>query len=602
MDLVHQARAHYEPGVPYEVPMPRESLFHLLQDAAARYPDRAAMDYVGAALSYAQVLDAALRGAEALRRAGVRRGDAVSIALPNCPQHVVAFYAILRLGAIAVEHNPLAPAAQVRAQLARCGSRAAIVWEKCAGSYPRGGASPLETVFTVDITRDLPASARLLLGLPVSAARQRRRAMRQTPPAGTRSWDRALARAPRVGADVPGADVGDVAVILHTGGTDGSPKSVPLTHRNIGANVNQAIFWVFELHEGAETFFSLLPYFHAFGLCFLLCAAVRLGATQLVLPKFDAGMALEAHVRRPVTFFLGVPPMFERIAKRARKRGVSLRSIRFGVSGGMPLSREIADLWESSTGHYIIEGYGMSETSPMLCGSPLSAERRPGTLGLPMPSTGLRLVDLDDPTVDVADGEPGEIVVRGPQVFSGYLDDPEANERAFTSQGWFRTGDVGRNEDGFVVLADRRRELILSGGFNVYPSQVEAAIRTMPGVRDVAVVGLPDTQGREEVAAALVLDEGANPITLQQVRAWAESTVAHYALPRELAVLAELPHSVIGKVMRRKVRDLLVDPVASAASRTTRSVTEALAPVTKRVADSAAAIGQAMRERTDGRG
>lgn len=575
--------------------MPRQSLFALLEGAARRYPRRVALDYLGATLTYARLLDLALRGAEVLRRAGVRRGDAVSVSLPNCPQHVVAFYAALRLGAVVVEHNPLAPASQVRAQVERTGARAAIVWEKAAVSFSRGGSSPLQAVFSVDITRDLPASARLLLGLPVPSARARRRALRQTPPPGTRSWDRALARAPRVEAEVPGARVGDTAVILHTGGTDGTPKSVPLTHRNIGANVNQAIFWVFELHEGAETFFSLLPYFHAFGMCFLLCAAVRLGATQLLLPKFDEDMALDAHARRPVTFFLGVPPMFERIAKRARARGESLASIRFGVSGGMPLSREVAELWESTTGHLIIEGYGMSETSPMLCGSPLTAERRPGTLGLPMPSTELRLVDLADPTADVAPGEPGEIVVRGPQVFSGYVGDAAASEQAFTSQGWFRTGDIGREEDGFVILADRRRELILSGGFNVYPSQVEDAIRTMPGVRDVAVVGLPDTRGHEQVTAALVLDEGANPITLQQVRAWAERTVAHYALPRQLAVLAELPHSIIGKVMRRAVRDALLDPLASAWVRTTRSVTEAIAPVTRRVADSAAALGRSVR-------
>ena len=252
---------------------------------------------------------------------------------------------------------------------------------------------------------------------------------------------------------------------------------------------------------------SALPYFHAFGLTLLLCCAVRLAATQLVLPKFDAELTLEAMRRRPVTFMPGVPPMFERILLAAEKAEQPLSSVRWSVCGAMPLSGALARRWEEYTGGAIIEGYGLSETSPVSCGSPLSPNRRHGVLGLPYPSMEIRLVDLEDPSRDVEDGEAGEILLKGPNVFSGYLDAPEENAQVFTEDGWFRTGDVGVNENGYIVLSDRKKELILSGGFNVYPTQVEQAIRTMPEVEDVAVIGLPAGDAREEVTAAIILEE-----------------------------------------------------------------------------------------------
>ena len=217
---------------------------------------------------------------------------------------------------------------------------------------------------------------------------------------------------------------------------------------------------MWHLHEDAETFFSLLPYFHAFGLTFFCCAAIGKAATQIILPKFDVDLALEAHRRRPVTFFVGVPPMFERLERRAAESGDSLRSIRYSVAGAMPLSVESAKRWEEATGGMIVEGYGLTETSPVLMGAPLSPLRRHGVLGLPFASTEVRLVDLDDPSRDVVEGEPGEILVRGPQVFEGYLDAPEETARVFTEDGWFRTGDVGVLDDGFLRMTDRKKELI----------------------------------------------------------------------------------------------------------------------------------------------
>lgn len=551
--IVEQAHDMYD-AVPYEVPVPDESLYSLLDNAARLYPDRIALDYFGATTTYAQVRDQVLKAARVLHEAGVRSGDTVAIALPNCPQAFVAFYACMRIGAVAAQHNPLAPDSEIAGQLQRHGGKVAIVWEKCVDAYP---LDVLDTVFTVDISYGMPTSQRALLRLPIARARKTRNQLRGPVPSGTKSWDRATASSAPIDSSHPLPTGDDRAVILHTSGTNGIPKSAPLTHRNIGVNVNQCMFWVWKLHEGAETFFSLLPYFHAFGLTFFLCASVRKAATQVLLPKFDAQMALDAHKRRPITFFVGVPPMFERILRQAHKTNTDITSIRYAVAGAMPLSTALATDWEETTGGMIVEGYGLSETAPVLTGAPLSDKRRHGVLGVPFPSTQLRLVSLEDDTVDVEDGQPGEIIVRGPQVFDGYLDAPEESSRVFTSEGWFKTGDIGVNSDGFISMADRKKELILSGGFNVYPSQVEAAIRSHPAVSDVAVVGIPVSDATEEVAAAIIMEDGSAPLTLEEVRAWAEKTIAHYALPRQLVVIAELPRNQMGKILRRKVAQLV---------------------------------------------
>lgn len=572
--IVEQAHRFYEPGVPYEIPLADSSIFDLLEGTASRYPNLAAIDYFGQTLSYSQVLDQTLRAAQVLVDAGVKRGDTVALALPNCPQAFVAFYACQRIGAVAAQHNPLATVKELKEQVERHQAKVAIAWEPTVTNLPPTGSSSLETVFSVDLTAQMPVKNRLLLALPVRAARQQRQVLRSVVPASVKSWDRAVKSSAALPAATPGADVDDVAVILHTGGTNGVPKSVPLTHKNLGTNVDQCLFWVFKLHEGAEVFYSLLPYFHAFGLTFFLLAAVKKAATQVVLPKFDVDLALEAHRRRPVTFFVGVPPMFERIAKGAQETRTDISSIRFGVSGAMPLPQSVADLWERTAGGVILEGYGLSETSPVLTGSPLSPNRRLGTLGLPFPSTRVRLVDLDDPTQDVEDGSPGEIIVKGPQVFSGYLGAADETEKVFTEEGWFRTGDIAINDGGYLYLVDRRKELILSGGFNVYPSQVEEVIRAYPSVKDVAVIGLPDSDAAEVVTAALVMEEGAPQPSLQQIRAWSKDKLSGYAIPKKLEFIEDLPRNPLGKVLRRAVKEQLLDPVAKAFGQASRTVSD----------------------------
>ena len=563
-------RPHYQPNIPAVIEVPDAPLSELLETAARFYGERCAVDFLGAGLTYAELLEASERAAQLLRESGVEAGDRVSMIMPNCPQHMIAVYGALRLGAIVAEHNPLAPSREVRAQLDHHGARVVIVWEKgidllldpAPAAGGQEGTDPLSgrTVFSVDLSAAMPARLRAALRLPVARAREMRASMRADRlPAGVRSWDREVARAPRLPASWPYPDGGDVAVLLHTGGTTGAPKAAMLTHTNLRANTNQAIAWVPMLHEGAETFLALLPFFHAFGLTFNLFCAVQKAATQVMLPKFSVSQVLEAHRRRPITFFVGVPVMFERILRGAQKKGVALDTLRYGVCGAAPMPPAVGAEWESATGGFFVEGYGMTETSPIVAGTPMGPSRRLGALGLPFPSTDVRVVDPDDPDPDreVPDGEPGELLVRGPQVFAGYWGDREATAAAVLPGGWLRTGDMVRREDSFLWMADRRRELILTGGFNVYPSQVEAAIRDMDAVADVAVVGLDSGAGGELVCAAVVLEDGApaGAVTLEAVRAHAERALPHYALPRYLEIIDEMPRSAIGKVLRRVVRE-----------------------------------------------
>ena len=583
--LFHRPR--YQAGIPAVIEAPDAGLGELLETAAHFYPDRVAIDFLGATTTYRELLEASERAARLLHDAGVRRGDRVALIMPNCPQHVVAVYGALRLGAIVAEHNPLAPAEELRAQLERHGGRVVVAWEKGVDlildprSREAGAAGPEadsvdplggRTVFSVDLSAALPARLRAALRLPVARAREARDSMRAPRlPAGVRSWDREAARARPIPASWPRPGGRDVAVLLHTGGTTGAPKAAMLTHTNLRANANQAIAWVPMLHEGGENFLSLLPFFHAFGLTFNLFCAVQKAATQVMMPKFDVAEVLRAQTRRPLTFFVGVPVMFERILRAAQEAGTDLRSLRFGVCGAAPMPPAVGAEWERVTGGFFVEGYGMTETSPIVAGTPMGPTRRLGALGLPFPSTDVRVVDPEaleaalgagapvDVDVEVPDGEPGELLVRGPQVFAGYWGDPEATAAAMLPGGWLRTGDMVRREESFLWMADRRRELILTGGFNVYPSQVEAAIRDMDGVADVAVVGMDAGARGETVVAAVVPAQGAAPgaITLESVRAHAERTLPHYALPRRLEIIDEMPRSVIGKVMRRQVREML---------------------------------------------
>ena len=546
----------YADGVPADLPAVTGSLLDIVASSARDYPDAPALQFFGRETTYRELMDAVEHAAAALQALGVGKGDTVAIVLPNCPQHIVAFYAILRLGAIAVEHNPLYTPRELRKQFEDHGAKTAIVWSKVVQTvqdFPADLAVP--NLISVDVTKAMPVALRFALHLPIAKAR-RSRADLTTRTTDAIAWEKLL-QAPALPASFPGPATDDVAIIQYTSGTTGTPKGAVLTHRNLLSNARQAQAWVPQIQRGKGcVVYAVLPMFHAFGMTLYLTFGVLKRARIVLFPTFDVDMVLDAAKKRPPTVYCAVPPIYEKTARRAIERKVSLKSARFCISGAMKLTDPVVELWESVSGGLLVEGYGLTETAPVALGNPFWPTRRTGTIGVPFPSTQMLVVDPEDPTREVAQGEEGELLLKGPQVFSGYWNAPEETAKALLPDGWLRTGDVVVvDADGFTTIVDRLKEIIVTGGFNVSPSEVEHVLVEHPDISDVAVVGL-QTESGEQVAAAVVLREGAH-LDVAAVRAWAKERLAAYKVPRSFVEVEELPKSMLGKVLRKQVREAI---------------------------------------------
>ncbi|WP_396822555.1 long-chain-fatty-acid--CoA ligase [Mycetocola sp. BIGb0189] len=544
--------ASYAENVPEDIAVPSGNLGALVQGSAEKYPSAVALEFFGATTTYAQLQDQIERVAEGLRRLGVRRGDTVALVLPNCPQHIVAFYAVLRLGAIVIEHNPLYTPRELRHQFEDHRAQTAIVWDKVAETVQDFPVDlGVRSLVSVNVTTAMPRAMRAALHLPIASARASRKQL-TTQVENTIRWEKLL-KNDRISAEVPEPETAETAVIQYTSGTTGSPKGAVLSHANLLANAMQAQAWTPTITRGGCVVYAVLPMFHAYGLTLCLTFAMSMGARLVLFPKFDPDLVLKVMKKHPPTFFPAVPPIAERLMQRAVERGISLEGIEIAISGAMPLLTELVEPWEKLSRGYLVEGFGLSECSPVLMANPVAENRKAGTVGLPMPGTLLKVVDPDNPTVELPLGEPGELLVKGPQVFSGYYRKPEETAEVFVD-GWFRTGDIVTiDEDGFTRIVDRIKELIITGGFNVSPSEVEATMKTHPAIADVAVVGLPSTHSGEDVVAGVIVEAGQS-LNEEEVRTWLRERLTPYKVPRRIVVLDELPRSLIGKVLRREVR------------------------------------------------
>jgi len=549
----------YAPGVPHEIEESTESLVDMLDASVKKYGRRTALEFFGAETSYDELAEQVSRAAEGLRRLGVKKGDRVAIVLPNCPQHVAAFYAVLRLGAIVIEHNPLYTDRELRHQFEDHGARVAIVWDKVydvVSGFPNDVR--LDKIISVDMTSALPLAKRIALRLPIAKARKTRASMTATPSARrVFDWEK-LVDAPRILRKRERPAASDIAVLQYTSGTTGTPKGAILTHGNLRANATQGQVWVPGLKFGKETFYGVLPLFHAYGLTLCLTVAMSIGAKLVLFPKFDVDMVLDAAKKSPPTFLPAVPPIYDALTRVSKRRRGGLSHIRFAISGAMSLPVATVERWEQASGGLLVEGYGMTETSPLAVGNPMGPSRRPGTVGVPFPSTEIRVVDPADPTQDRHEGEAGELLLRGPQVFQGYWNRPGDTAETLLADGWLRTGDIVTvSPDGYVTVIDRIKELIITGGFNVSPSEVEEVLLAHPDITGAAVVGIRRSSGTEDVSAAVVVREGAT-VDTEELRDYARTKLTAYKVPKKIVVLDDLPRSLVGKVERRKVRDLLV--------------------------------------------
>jgi len=546
---------NYQPGVPTDIDLPTESLVAMLEWSVAEAGSHPAMEFFGRRTSYTGLGEQVDRAAEGLRLLGVRAGDRVAIILPNCPQHVVAFYAVLRLGAVVVEHNPLYTSRELRHQFEDHQAHVVIAWDKAVAALRAFPADVgVDHVISVNLLRAFPAVKRLALRLPVKKLRASREALTCPAPRQTIPWEKLLSHGP-IAPEHPRPLVNDLAVIQYTSGTTGRPKGAMLTHFNLVANALQGEAWMHGAQYRKEIFYAILPMFHAFGMTLYLTYGIRKQALLVLFPSFDPALVLDAMKKSPATVYCAVPPIYERTARAAKERGVSLRSCTYCISGAMALSDEVVELWESVSGGLLVEGYGMTESSPVALGNPFHPSRRTGTIGVPFPSTLMKVVEQDDPTVEVAQGRPGELILKGPQVFQGYWKNPEETAKTLLPGGWLRTGDIVTvDEDGFTTIVDRAKELIITGGFNVSPSEVEAVLRLHGSVIDAAVFGKPLARGGEMVVAAIELEPGValDPAALRE---HCRERLAAYKMPRRFVQIQDMPRSMLGKILRKQVRE-----------------------------------------------
>ena len=547
---------HYTPGTTHDLDYGTTTLCDQFDRAVRTHHDRPATEFFGRLTSYAELGSRVRRAAEGLRLLGVGKGDRVAVLLPNCPQGVVVFYAALRLGAIVVEHNPLYTADELEAPFVDHGAKVVVTWNVITDvvhDLANRPGTAIEHILAVDLLDAFPTAKRLALRhLPVPSLRASR-AKLSRPDTHTPRWA-ALETGPELDFSHPYPSNSDIALILYTSGTTGTPKGAMLTHANLVANSAQGKAWVPGLEPGRERFLASLPMFHAYGVTMCVVFGIAQGARLQLVPTPDMDLIMPIFAKELPTFIPAVPPIYARILEEADKRGISLQGIRNSFSGAMSLPADLIERWEAATGGLLVEGYGMTESSPITVGNPMSTARRAGSIGVPFPDTDIRIAQKDDPSKDSPAGEPGELLVKGPQVFPGYWKNEEATAETL-HDGWLRTGDVvEQDSDGFLHLVDRLKEMIVTGGFNVYPSEVEAVLRTAPGIADCAVVGRPASGGGEQVVAAVVLQPGAS-LDVDAVRAHCKASLAAYKVPREFVELDELPANPMGKVLRKKVAE-----------------------------------------------
>lgn len=541
----------YPPQVPRHVTIPDQLLTELIEGSVRRWPDRAAIIYYGAKWSYRRFWEESERLAASLAREGVGPGDRVALYLPNCPAYPIALFAVLRLGAVVVQVSPLYLGQDLVRILKDASPKALVTLEIL---YPNLDKVRNEvTVGTVVIARLREFYPWYLRPFVNSVLRKQKMSTDFPTHSSVRPWKRAVGTpgtAPLVKSDPRTS----IAVLQYTGGTTGRPKAAMLTHRNLVANVTQSNAWNIRLTPGEEVVMGAIPLFHIYGLTVALLMGFAAGATVVLQTRPEIRELLKLIDRYQPTQFPGVPALYQAFNRQPDIAKYQIRSIKFCLSGSAPLPLEVQRRFEELTGASLVEGYGLSETSPATHVNPLSGERRVGSIGIPLPDTDQRVVDLETGAKVLGVDEVGELVVRGPQVMLGYYHQPEETAAVLTD-GWFRTGDVARiDADGFAYIVDRKKDMVNVGGMKVYPREVEEVLFQHPLVADVAVVGGPDPERGEAVVAFVVKKPGAS-VTAEELITFVRERIAHYKAPDRVEFRDQLPRSGVQKVLRRVLRD-----------------------------------------------
>ncbi|WP_339162306.1 long-chain-fatty-acid--CoA ligase [Siminovitchia sp. FSL W7-1587] len=540
---------HYPDEIPKTLTYEEKPVQQYLTEAAQRYPDKTAIHFMGKEMSYKEVYESSLKMANYLTSLGVKKGDRVAIMLPNCPQAFISYYGILYTGAIVVQTNPLYTERELEYQMKDSGAIVIIALDLL---YPRVAKVKKETnlqhIIVTAIKDYLPFPKNFIY--PFIQKRQTGMVVNVQHEGSQHLFPKVMAQSTAEPVTTDLDFENDLALLQYTGGTTGKPKGVMLTHKNLIANATACDAWLYKMKKGEESILGILPFFHVYGMTTVLILGVMQGYKIILLPKFDVETTLKTIHKQKPTLFPGAPTMYIGLLNHPDIKKYDLSSIESCISGSAPLPVEVQERFEKITGGKLVEGYGLTETSPVTHANFLWAKDRvKGSIGVPWPDTDAVILCMETGS-PLPPGEVGEIAVKGPQVMKGYWNMPEETEKTF-KDGWLLTGDLGyMDEKGYFYVVDRKKDMIIAGGFNIYPREIEEILYEHPAIQEVVVAGVPDPYRGETVKAYIVFREGMTS-TEKELDEYARKHLAAYKVPRIYEFRDELPKTAVGKVLRR---------------------------------------------------
>lgn len=540
---------YYEREVPTYMEFPEVPLYYFVERSAKRFPENVAVHFYGRDITYRKLWDYIGRFATALHRLGVKKGDRVSLMLPNSPQFLIGFYGALRLGAIVVQTNPLYVERELEFILKDSEAETIITLDSFHERISNvRDKTPLKRVIYTRIQHFFAPHLKFLYSLKLKIEGK-------YPKPRDGIFMEELIRTNPIAP--PKVDINpkeDIALFQYTGGTTGTPKAAMLTHYNLVVNTIQTVTWYTGMREGKEVIMGALPFFHVYGMTVAMNFAMRVAGKLVLVPRFRVEEIVKLIEKHKVTLFPGAPTMYVAVINMKDVKKYDLSSIEACISGSAPLPLKVKEDFEKLTGAKLVEGYGLSEASPVTHCNPIYGLNKPGSIGIPFPSTDAKIVDLETGERELPPNEIGELVVRGPQVMKGYWKRLDETEDVL-KDGWLYTGDIARmDKDGYFYIVDRKKDMIISGGYNVYPREVEEVLYQHPKVKEAAVIGLPDKYKGEAVKAIIVLKKG-ETATEEEIIEFCKKNLAKYKVPKIVEFRDSLPKTFVGKVLRRVLRE-----------------------------------------------
>jgi len=543
---------HYPEEIPTTIDYDEKPLHVFLQETAEKFPDKKALHFLGKEITYEELYKQTKVFASYLQGLGLEKGDRVAIMLPNSPQSVIGYYAVLMAGGVVVQTNPLYMERELEYQMKDSGAKMILCLDLL---YPKvtnvKGNTDLEHVIVTGIKDYLPFPKNLIY--PFIQKKQNGVVVHPEHSDGTHVWNRVIEGTTGEVKQVDISPKEDLALLQYTGGTTGFPKGVMLTHYNLVANTQMSQNWLYKTKEGEEIVLGVLPFFHVYGMTAVMNLSIMMASKMILLPKFEVEDVLKTIQKQKPTLFPGAPTIYIALLNHPSLKKYDLSSIEACISGSAPLPTEVQEQFEKVTDGKLVEGYGLTETSPVTHSNFVWSNRLSGSIGVPWPDTDSKIF-IPDTFEEVEVGEIGEIAVKGPQIMKGYWNRPEETDQVL-KDGWFLTGDLGyMDEEGYFYVVDRKKDMIIAGGFNIYPREVEEVMYEHEAVQEVVVAGIPDPYRGETVKAYIVL-KGGYELTEEELNAFCRKHIAAYKVPHIYEFREELPKTAVGKILRRALVD-----------------------------------------------